>query len=486
MDMHARAIDEKSRAAMFSLLAALALTSVKLAVGLYTNSLGVLSEALHSGLDLLAAALTLAAVKISSKPADSRHPYGHGKAENLSALAQTLLLLGTCIWVVYEGVHRLTSGDSPVVPSLWGVGVMAFSMAIDINRVRVLRRVAKTFNSQALEADALHFSTDILSSAVVLVGVLAVWLAQAMNLPEPLSRVLSQADTVAALIVAAIIFRASMHMASDAVDMLMDTGSSQTSEAIVAGVKNIAGISEVRRVRVRTSGPQSFVDLTVGVAPGLKVSDGHRLAHEAEEAVAAILPGADVTVHVEPRKSCRMDENNPFALVQLVASEHGLAVHDVHVLSADTAYHIELHVELPGQMPFDRAYARVKAFEDALRETLPRVEIVSHLEPKAPSAALEPGASVSVPFSEMAWREIQAAVDNEPLAGKPHKFSTYVLPEQGVCISFHCNVSVGLSVEEAHNVCTRLEKRIRAAVPQLGRLSIHMEPVVVSDTGCKA
>ena len=185
MDIHASAVDEKSRAAMFSLLAALALTSVKLAVGLYTNSLGVLSEALHSGLDLLAAVLTLIAVKISSKPADSRHPYGHGKAENLSALAQTLLLFGTCAWVVYEGVHRLASGGSPVVPSLWGVGVMAFSIAVDINRVRVLRRVAKTFNSQALEADALHFSTDILSSAVVLVGVLAVWLARPCTCPNP-------------------------------------------------------------------------------------------------------------------------------------------------------------------------------------------------------------------------------------------------------------------------------------------------------------
>ena len=286
-----------------------------------------------------------------SAPADTRHPYGHGKAENLSALAQTVLLFATCVWVVYEGVQRLASGSSPVVPSLWGVGVMAISMAIDINRVRVLRRVAKTYNSQALEADALHFSTDILSSAVVLVGVLAVWLAQALQMPEPISRVLSQADTVAALLVAAIIFRASMHMASDAVNMLMDSGSSQASEAIVIAVRKIAGISEVTRVRVRTSGPQSFVDLTVGVAPGLKVSDSHRLAHEAEQAVAGVLPGADVTVHVEPRKSCRIDENNPFALVQVAASEHGLAVHDVHILSADSACHIELHVELPGQMP---------------------------------------------------------------------------------------------------------------------------------------
>ena len=326
-------------------------------------------------------------------------------------------------------------------------------MAVDINRVRVLRRVARECKSQALEADALHFSTDILSSAVVLVGVLAVWAAEALRLPEPLSRVLSQADTVAALLVAALIFKASMHMAAEAVDMLMDSGPSHSSEAIVAAVKNVEGISEVRRVRVRTSGSQSFVDLSVGVAPGLKVSDGHRLAHEAEQAVAAILHGADVTVHVEPRKSCRIDEKNPFALVQTTASEHGLAIHDVHILSAATVCHIELHVELPGHMPFARAYERVSAFEETLRRLLPGVEIVSHLEPKDPGTPLEAGASVSVPYSEMAWREIKAAVAKEPLSGQPHKFSTYVLPEQGVCISFHCNVSAGLSVEEAHNVC---------------------------------
>ena len=146
---------EKKRAALTSLWAAFALTAVKLIVGLQTNSLGILSEALHSGLDLLAAAITLAAVRIASKPADARHPYGHGKVENLSALAETLLLFLTCIWVVYEGVQRLMAGDTPVTPSLWGVGVMALSIIIDVNRVRILRRVAKKYKSQALEADAL-------------------------------------------------------------------------------------------------------------------------------------------------------------------------------------------------------------------------------------------------------------------------------------------------------------------------------------------
>ena len=160
----------KNRAALVSLLAACLLTAIKLVVGVYTNSLGILSEALHSGLDLLAAAMTLYAVRLSSRPADARHPYGHGKVENLSALGETVLLFVICIWVVYEGAGRLLSGDTPVAPSIWGIIVMGISIVIDVNRVRVLKKVAKETRSQALEADALHFSTDILSSAVVLVG----------------------------------------------------------------------------------------------------------------------------------------------------------------------------------------------------------------------------------------------------------------------------------------------------------------------------
>lgn len=203
----------KNRAALVSLLAACLLTAIKLVVGIYTNSLGILSEALHSGLDLLAAAMTLYAVRLSSRPADARHPYGHGKVENLSALGETVLLFVICIWVVYEGAGRLLSGDTPVAPSIWGIIVMGISIVIDVNRVRVLKKVAKETRSQALEADALHFSTDILSSAVVLVGVGAVWLAAKLQLPEPVHKVLVQADTVAALLVALIIFRASLHMA---------------------------------------------------------------------------------------------------------------------------------------------------------------------------------------------------------------------------------------------------------------------------------
>lgn len=466
------AIREKNSAALSSLLAALILTVLKLGVGLYTNSLGILSEALHSGLDLLAAAMTLAAVRMASKPADQGHPYGHGKIENLSALAETLLLFGICFWVVYEGVERLMAGTSAVTPSLWAVAVMLVSIIIDCNRVRVLRKVAQKHKSQALEADALHFATDILSSAVVLVGVLAVWLAAKLELPVPVQQVLGQADTVAALLVAVIIFKASISMAFKAVNSLMDSGTPADKENIEKVVSSLPGIGEVRRVRVRTSGSRSFVDLVVTVPPKISVDDGHRLAHRAEEAIGLIMPGADVTVHVEPG-IVSVGKSNPFELVRLVAGQHGLAVHNVSIQNAGGHYHLEMHVELPGSIPFVQAYAQVARFESDLQEFLPQTEIVSRVEPEEEGSQV--GDPISVPMSCLVWQEIQVACEQDPLLCSAHDFSVYQLPVEGMCISFHCGIKGDLSLNEAHAVSRRIEKRLREAMPVLGRINIHLE-----------
>ena len=468
---HSRA---KNRAALFSLLAACLLTAIKLAVGVYTNSLGILSEALHSGLDLLAAAMTLFAVRLSSRPADEGHPYGHGKVENLSALGETILLFLICIWVVYEGACRLLSGESPVTPSVWGIVVMAISIIIDVNRVRVLKKVARETRSQALEADALHFSTDILSSAVVLVGVGAVWLAARLQLPEPVHRILVQADTVAALLVAVIIFRASLHMARDAVNMLMDSGSTEEQQAIVTAVGQLPGVTAVPRVRLRSSGPHYFVDLTVGVDPAIRVSAGHKIAHDAELAVDVILPGADVTVHVEPMPGRQKED--PFAVVQRMASTQGLAIHDVQILRSDGGSFVEIHVEVPGQEAFAEAYARVRTFEEAVHAALPEARIVTHIEPEESGTGRDEAAPAQEALSELAWKEVEQAVSLEPLLCCAHGFHAYTLPVYGLCISFHCCVRHELTVSDAHQLTVRLEKQLRERLPLLGRILVHLEP----------
>lgn len=474
MDM-SEADKEKHQAAWISVLAALLLTAVKLAVGLATNSLGILSEALHSGLDLLAAIMTLMAVRISSRPADASHPFGHGKVENLSALAETLLLFATCFWVVYEGLHRLIEGGSPVEPSIWGMLVMAFSVALDINRVRILRKVAAKHKSQALEADALHFATDILSSFVVLVGVSAVWLADKLALDGTVARLLTQADTVAALIVAVIIFQASIRMARAAINTLMDSGSVEEQEAIRERVESVPGILAVQRVRQRTSGPTTFVDLVVGVDPQIRVASGHKLAHDAALAVEAVIPGADVTVHLEPLRACQRDAD-PLSVINQLASQHGIAVHDVHIMSCPQRKAVELHVEVPAGEDFRTAHDRVHKFEKHVAASLNPATVVTLIEPEGSLAEAQMADNDDDPLRRTIEETINRLVDDEPLTTHPHRLCLYNLPLYGPCLSFHCEVASGLSVRDVHVITLRLERALRGLLPVLGRITIHMDP----------
>ena len=294
------AVKEKSRAAVSSLVAAFLLTCLKVVVGFSTNSLGVLSEALHSGIDVLAALLTFTAVRIAAIPADESHPYGHGKVEHLAALAETALLLLTCGWIVGEAVQRLIYKETIVVPPIWAFAVMAVSIIVDISRSRMLRRVAKKYKSQALEADALHFTSDIWSSSVVLVGLGAIWLSQSLVPTHPLRPWLGHADTLAALVVACIVLRACYALSKKAIDSLMDRDHGEESQSIRQCLADVPGIARVERIRSRNSGPDYFIDLTIGVRADIGLDAAHHVAHQAEEAIMRHIPGADVSVHVEP------------------------------------------------------------------------------------------------------------------------------------------------------------------------------------------
>lgn len=289
---HAEA--EKSGVALTSVAAAVLLTSMKIVVGFLTGSIGILSEAAHSGLDLVAAVMTLWAVKASARPADSDHPYGHGKIENFSALFETGLLLATCAWIGFEAIRRLVEGGGHVEVTPWAFGVMAVSIVVDVSRSRALARVAKATRSQALEADALHFSTDVWSSSVVIVGLFFVWLAPRVGLPW-----LAQADAVAALGVAAIAVVVSLRLGKKSVDDLLDAAPAGLLERVAhaASVPDVRGVSQVR---VRQSGPQTFADVTLQVDRGISVERAHAIADRAEAAIRQAVPGVDVVVHAEP------------------------------------------------------------------------------------------------------------------------------------------------------------------------------------------
>ena len=283
-------------AALNSVAAAFLLTSLKVVVGLLSGSMGILAEAAHSGLDLAAAVVTCVAVRAASKPPDRDHAYGHGKVENLSALVETLLLLATCAWIIHESFQRLTSRHVQIDASLWAFAVMGISIAVDVSRSRMLYRVAAKHRSQALEADALHFSTDIWSSAVVILGLLGVKLAGWY----PALSFLLQADAVAALIVAGIVVVVSARLGLRTIQALLDSSPPGMDEKIRAVVEVMDGVFDCHAIRVRHSGPHYFVDLHISVDGEQTLRAAHALTERVEQAVEAILPGADVTVHPEP------------------------------------------------------------------------------------------------------------------------------------------------------------------------------------------
>jgi cation diffusion facilitator family transporter len=305
MDMsHQDSQKEKSTAALSSVFAAVGLTTFKIIVGVLTNSLGILAEAAHSLLDLLAAIMTFFAVRIADRPADREHPFGHGKMENISALFETLLLLVTSGWIIYEAVHRLLAVGTHMEISIWSFIVMGTSIVIDVTRSRILMAAAKKHNSQALEADALHFSTDVWSSSVVILGLILVSVGRYI----PGLTFLEKGDAIAALVVAVIVIFVSGKLGVRSIQALLDAAPKNGEyEKIMQEVKTVTGVTNVHAVRIRSVGSGWFVDMHVTMNGNLTVTDSHAITEKIEEKVLAILPKSDVTVHVEPPERAQTD-----------------------------------------------------------------------------------------------------------------------------------------------------------------------------------
>ena len=293
---HQNAQKEKSSAALSSVFAAIGLTTFKIIVGVLTNSLGILAEAAHSALDLAAAVMTFFAVRVADKPADREHPFGHGKVENISALFETLLLLATSGWIIYEAVHRLMVPETHVEVSIWSFIVMGTSIIVDVSRSRMLMAAAKKHNSQALEADALHFSTDIWSSSVVILGLILVLVGRYF----PSFAVLEKGDAIAALVVAVIVIFVSGELGMRSIHALLDAAPKNGEyDRIIQQVGSLKGIADVHAVRIRSSGAGWFVDMHVTMDGGLSLNESHAVTERIEEKVQEVLPKSDVTVHVE-------------------------------------------------------------------------------------------------------------------------------------------------------------------------------------------
>jgi len=289
-------IKEKKSVALGSVIAAVFITGFKLVIGILTGSLGILSEALHSGLDMVAAVITYFSVKVSDKPADKEHNYGHGKIENLSALIETILLLVTCVWIIYEAVHRLTSGKTEIEVSVWSYVVVICSIIIDFTRSRALMRIAKKYNSQALEADALHFSTDIWSSTVVLFGLLAYqflgWYA---------------ADSIAALFVAIIVLYVSYQLGRKAIDVLLDKAPVNTKKIVHEILDSYPEIKKYHGLKARTAGADTFIKFNVHFDPDLSLRQVHEVCDKIEAEIQSRVERSEVYIHAEPDDTSHTD-----------------------------------------------------------------------------------------------------------------------------------------------------------------------------------
>jgi cation diffusion facilitator family transporter len=279
---------EKKRVAGISVFAAIFLTGFKLVIGLLTGSLGILSEALHSALDLIAAVITYFTVRISDKPADKHHHFGHGKTENFSALLETILLIITCVWIVYEAVNRLVSGNTHIQVTVWSYVVVITSIVVDVSRSRALYKVARKYNSQALEADALHFSTDIWSSAVVLVGLLCANFG------------FYAADSIAALGVAIIVLTVSYRLGKRAINVLLDRSPVTLSDEITSIIQLIPEVLYFHDLKVRVAGADTFVNVTIHLDPGLNITEAHAISHKVDSVICTRIERCEVHVHYEP------------------------------------------------------------------------------------------------------------------------------------------------------------------------------------------
>ena len=457
---------EKRSVALTSVVAAVLLAALKLAVGIWTGSLGVLSEAMHSGLDLVAAGITYISVRVADKPADTQHPFGHGKVEHLSAFIETGLLIATCAWIVWEAVRRLFFHSVHVEPSLWAFGVMFISITIDTFRSRALFRVARKYNSQALEADALHFSTDVYSSTVVILGLILVFVAEQRHLDW-----LRIADPAAALVVAGIVVYITLRLGKRTVDALVDAAPTGTSKLIAEMVARVAGVLSLDRIRIRESGSRLFVDLRLTLAANISLEHAKTVADVVEGEVHRLFPTADVVIHTTPMEPSSGDL---VAKIRAVAHRQNFLVHDVTAYEVNGRVNVHLDLEVDPKLRLAEAHDRSTQLESEIKANLPEVtEVNVHLEPLV--LAVEAGDEARID-SLAVERELEKLARDTPGVLDCHSVEAHQVGGN-VVVRLHCTLAPDLPIAKVHDITETLEFRFRQAFPQISKITIHAEPL---------
>jgi cation diffusion facilitator family transporter len=447
----------RTRAALLSVVAAAFLIAIKLVTGLLTGSLGLLAEAAHSATDLVAALLTLFAVRVAIRPADAEHHYGHGKAEHLAALAESVFLGLVSVAIGAQSLYRLFGhGGREVDATWWALAVLGVVVAVDVSRALGSARAARRYRSAALASNALHFASDLAGSVAVFIGLA---LAAA---GEP------KADSVAALFVAVLVIIAARRLGSQSVDVLMDRTSREAEDAVRAAVATLD--VELRRVRVRHAGGRHFVDLVIAVAPDTGVGQAHTAADAVETAVRDALGEADVVVHVEPRAAAGGPRERATAAALTVPDVR--EVHNVRVIHTADGYELSLHAKLPGELDLEHAHAVISELERTIQAAVPELlRVHTHIEPLPDTVwAVQPGGS------EVA--EQRALIDTvvERFTGAPPERVSFRDAERGRIAL----VTIALPPEQplgaAHQRAGDIEEAVRERCPQLVDIIVHTEP----------
>jgi cation diffusion facilitator family transporter len=434
--------------------AAAGLVVLKLTVGLAANSLGLVSEAVHSGTDLVAALLTFFALGVAGRPADVSHQYGHGKAEHLAALAEASFLTLASVLIGFRAIERLTSDTKPTVHVTWFVLLtVLLVIAVDASRASVSWHVSQRTHSAALSSNALHFGSDLAGSVAVLVGLL---LARA-GYPG--------GDAVAALFVAVLVVLAAMRLIRVNVDVLMDRAPAGAEAAARAAIVALGPEVELRRLRMRDAAGRQFADVVIGVAPSAGVGQGHAAADAVEEAVQRALPGADVVVHVEPGSESDLRERVHAAAAVVPAVRE---IHNVSLVELNGRTELSLHVKLPGGMTLTEAHDAAEQLEAAIRQAVPDLDAVqTHLEPLTEVSEGEEVAG-DAPAVE---RIVRAAT------GAPPRELRFLRTDAGLVAFLTLGLDAGSSLDDAHTQASEIEARIRAEAPEIADVVVHTEPV---------
>jgi cation diffusion facilitator family transporter len=447
-------VSPQRRSALVSVAAAAALLLLKLGVGIPTHSLGLISEAAHSGTDLVAALLTFFAIRVAARPADVGHQFGHGKAEHLAALAEAAFLALVSVFISFRAIERLAGITHGQVRTAWySFAVLGVVIALDASRASVSRRTSRKYHSAALASNALHFASDLAGSVAVLIGLL---LAR-QGYPD--------GDPIAALFVGALVLTAAARLMKTNVEVLMDKAPAEAEEAARAAIVAVQPAVELRRLRMRQAGGRQFADVVIGVSPGAAVGQGHAAADAVEAAVEGALPGVDIVVHVEPVEDAGLRERAHAAAVGVprVREVHNLALVDV-----DGRTELSLHLKLPGELSLDEAHDVAEQLEAAICAAVPEIAgVQTHLEPLTEASE---ASEIDTEDADAVRRIVRDATGGEP------RELRFLRSTGGLVAFLTLGLEGGTTLAAAHARASEIEERIRHERPEIADVIVHTEP----------